>query len=199
MASIDMKYIVKGDLQTDGTYTNGKQICHAQSGDVNITTTTIKLPGDGRIVDSRTVFQEGTISYALTALPVAYRKEMLGHEVSEDGELSAKSNDIAPYLGTGFYVEAAMPGAEDLDPYTTVYVGVWYPKVKFAEPTLSGKTKPTDGLEYTTPTIEGTIYELENKLYHNMKEFATETAVKEWLNSKCGITTVSGGNENQNE
>jgi hypothetical protein len=106
---------------------------------------------------------------------------LLGHTVTAT-TLTANSNDVAPYVGVGFYGSVVRGGL-------TKYRAIWLYKVMFGEGADESKTKG-ESIEFTTPQIEGTIMQLTNGDWKTEQIFATEQLAVTWLNEKAGISEV---------
>jgi len=83
-------------------------------------------------------------------------------------------------VGCGFYGSVIRGGV-------TKYRAIWLYKVKFGESADESKTKG-ESIEFTTPSIEGTILQLDSGDWKTEQLFETETSAVTWLNTQANIT-----------
>lgn len=173
MAKIGLKYPVYKGAVNEGVI--GKAI----TADISIEMSDAKLYADDALAESDRSFKSGTISLEVDELSDVILGEFLGHAIATD-EMTAKSTDVAPYVGIGFYGVKMVAGVKK-------YRAIWFPKVQFSEPTDSNKTKG-ESLEFGTQTIEGTIMKDASDIWKNEKTLATEAEAVTYLKGKAGIT-----------
>jgi phi13 family phage major tail protein len=181
MAKVGLKHIIGAELDESGatpSYSNGTVIGKAISANVSVEINEALLYADDSVAESIKEFKSGKISLNTDDLSYAVQGLLLGHTVT-DSTLKANSNDVAPYVGVGFYGQVVRGG-------TVKYRAVWLYKVKFGEPGDESKTKG-DNIEFITPTIEGTLMKLANGDWKDETLVATETAAALWLDGKAGI------------
>jgi phi13 family phage major tail protein len=186
MAKVGLKHVVGAVLDETGTtpaYSGGMIIGKAISASVSVEVNESILYADDGIAESIKEFKSGKVSLNTDDLTYGVQGMLLGHTATTT-TLTANSNDIAPYVGVGFYGQVIRNGV-------TKYRAVWFGKCKFAEPNDESKTK-ADSIEFSTPTIEGTIMRLTNGDWKTETTLETETAAQTWLDTKAGTTEVSG-------
>lgn len=188
MAKVGLKYPVAAILKEDGkTYEKGFVIAKAIKATVNANNNDVKLYADDGTAESDKSFKDGTISLNVDDLTQKVYADLLGHEYSEgDGSTTpetviASSTDVSPYCGVGFYGAIRRNGK-------TMYQAKWLKKTQFSEPNDETDTKG-ETMNFQTPTIEGSVFTLDDGTWKEQVEFDTEEKAKEWLNKKAGITT----------
>lgn len=181
MAKIGLKYPVCAKLGSTGTYSDGTVIAKAIKSDISIETNDVKLFADDEIAEFDTSFKQGKISLEVDDLSDTVYTMLLGHSKSTTTEeITCSDIDDAPYVGVGFYGRKVKDGVSS-------YRAVWFPKVKFAEPSDSNSTKG-ETVAFSTQTIEGTIIATDGKWKYE-QTFVTEAEAKEYLEGKASITT----------
>jgi len=179
MAKIGLKYPVYKGAVNYGVI--GKAIQADLSFDLN----SAKLYADDALAETDNSFKGGKITLGLDELSDTIQQEFLGHSIS-DGEMTANTNDVAPYVGFGFYGGKKVAGVQK-------YRAIWIPKVQFGEPADSNKTKG-ETVEFGTSTIEGNVIADASGNWKKEKTFALEDDAKAYLNAKAGIpVTASAG------
>jgi phi13 family phage major tail protein len=137
------------------------------------------LYADDGIAESVKEFKSGKLSLNTDDLLYEVQGMLLGHTVTQN-TLTANANDLAPYVGVGFYGQVVRDGV-------TKYRAVWFGKCKFAEPNDESKTK-ADSIEFTTPKVEGTVMRLADGTWKEETIVTTEAAALAWVDGKAGIT-----------
>jgi len=146
--------------------------------DIAIETNNAELYSDDAVSESDKSFKRGKITLGVDDLSDIVQREFLGHTIEATGEVTGNENDQCPYVGIGFY------GAKVLN-RVRKYRAVWFPKVQFSEPNDNNKTKG-ENVEFSTPTIEGTIMKDSNGDWKKEQTFATEADAISYLNAKSG-------------
>lgn len=191
MAKVGLKYPVAAPLKEDGkTYDTGFVIAKAIKATVTANNNDVKLYADDGVAESDKSFKDGTLSLNVDDLALKVYADMLGHtytaagtgENAEPEKVVASVDDIAPYLGVGFY------GAVKRN-NKPCFQAKWLKKVQFSEPNDETDTKG-ETVAFQTPTIEGTAFQADDGTWKEQAEFATEAAARAWLNEKAGITTA---------
>ena len=115
----------------DGTpsFDGAKSIGKAVSCNVSITNNSATLYADDALAESDNSFQSGTITLGVDDDREATFADLLGHEVTDEGEVIANSNDISPWVSVSRIV-VKMVNNVRLYKVVTLY------KVKFSEPEL---------------------------------------------------------------
>lgn len=186
MASIGLTNIWFGMLTegADGTpsYANGQKMGKAVSASVSITNNNAMLYGDDALAESDTSFANGTITLGVTDDDDTVFAPLLGHTITEDGEVTKTSTDAAPYVGVGRILTKMVNGAYKYK------VNFLY-KVKFSEPSNEENTKG-ETVEFSTPSIEGIVSTLgDNKgTWGTSKIFDDKADAISYLKGLLGIT-----------
>lgn len=191
MAKVGLKYPVAAPLKEDGkTYDTGFVIAKAIKATVTANNNDVKLHADDGVAESDKSFKDGTLSLNVDDLTLKVYADMLGHTYTEKGtgenaepeKVVASTNDIAPYLGIGFYGEVKRNNQ-------SYFQAKWLKKVQFSEPNDETDTKG-ETVTFQTPTIEGTVFNADDGGWKEQAEFTTEAEARAWLNEKAGITTA---------
>ncbi len=187
MAKIGLKHIVAAPLKDGGTYDKGYLVAKAIKASVNSNSNDVKLYADDGVAESDKSFKDGTLSLNVDDLTQKVYADMLGHKYTAADEsgskpetVTASANDIAPYLGIGFY------GAVKRNNKVS-YLAKWLKKVQFSEPNDETETKG-ETVNFQTPTIEGTVFPADDGEWKEQAEFATEAEAIAWVDGKAGIT-----------
>lgn len=192
MAKIGLRYPVAAPLteneKTVG-YTGGRAIGKAINVDITINSNDVKLYADDAIAESDKSFKDGSVKIGVDDLDYETQAMVLGHKVSEGGELVANADDIAPFVGFGFYGPTKKNNVLG-------FRAIFLHKVQFAEPAESTTTKG-ETVSFQTPVLEGTIYADANNEWKTEKTFTSEAEAKTWLENKAGIKTAESGTPEQ--
>lgn len=189
MAFIGLKYMVaapisaetpaSGSTAASVTYGAGFVVGKAVNANINITTANAKLYGDDAVAEADNGFVEGTVDIGTTEMTDDIQSKMLGH-TDNDGEITASSGDVAPYLGLGFY-------APKLSNHARKYRAIWFTKSMAGEPNENLQTKQ-GATQFQTPSIPMTIMEDITGAWKKEQTFDTEAAAITWLNTKANIS-----------
>lgn len=154
----------------DGTpsYDGAKSFGKAVSANVSITNNSAALYADDVLAESDTSFQNGTITLGVDDDREATFADVLGHEMTEEGEVIRNANDTAPWVGLGRIVVKMVNNVR-------LYKVEILNKVKFSEPSQDDNTKG-ESVEFATPEIEGTIATLANGDWSDSKTFSSKEA-----------------------
>jgi len=177
MAKIGLKYpVYKGST--------GGVIGKALTADITIETNTAELYADDGLAESDYSFKSGTISLGIDELSDAVQAEFLGHTIASS-EMTAKSTDVPAYVGIGFYGVKMISGVKK-------YRAIFFPKVKFNEPSDSEKTQG-ESIEFGTSTLEGKILKNDSDVWKIEKTFALVADAIAYLNTAVGLAVVASG------
>jgi phi13 family phage major tail protein len=186
-----LKHIVGAKLNASAsppTYTNGIVVGKAITANVSVEVNEAILYADDAVAESVKAFKSGKITLNTDDLTYEVQGMLLGHAVTGD-TLRANSNDVAPYVGVGFYGAVIREGV-------TKYRAVWFYKVQFGEMADESKTKG-ESIEFTTPTIEGTLMTLPSGDWKDETTVATEESALAWLDAKAGIAATTTTTETE--
>ena len=185
MAKIGLNnlYYAKLTEALDGTpsYDGGKSFGKAVSANVSISNNSATLYADDALAESDTSFQNGTVSLGVDDDREATFADVLGHTITDSGEVIRNVNDVAPYVGLGRII-VKMVGNVRLYKVEILY------KVKFSEPSQEDNTKG-ESVEFSTPTIEGQVLTLANGNWSDSKTFATKAEAIAYI---LGVFAASG-------
>lgn len=179
MANIGLTNIWYSPLTeaADGTalYEGATQLGKAVSCSTSITNNEAKLYGDDTLAESDTSFAGGTITLGVTDDDDTVFAELLGHTVTNDGEVIKAATDAPIYVGVGRIVTKMVNGAYK-------YKVEFLYKVKFSEPSKDENTKG-ESIEFATPSIEGIISTLDDaaNTWNKSKTFNTKSDALTYL------------------
>lgn len=170
MAKIGLTNLIYSNLTeaSNGTpsYDGAKTLGKAVSANVSITNNSATLYADDALAESDTSFQTGTITCGVDEDADATFAPLLGHEITEQGEVTKNASDVAPWVGVGRIVTKMVSGVY-------FYKAEVLLKVKFGEPSQDDTTKG-ESIEFSTPEIEGTIATLADGNWCKTKTFTTK-------------------------
>ena len=164
----------------DGTpsYDGATRFGKAISASVSISNNSAMLYADDSLAESDTSFQSGTMTLGVDEDADTVFADVLGHEISETGEVTKNAEDTAPWVGVGRVITKMVNGVYK-------YKAVIIYKVKFSEPSDDEETKG-ESIEFSTPEIEGTIATLANGNWCLTKTFTTKSEAVAWIGSIFG-------------
>jgi phi13 family phage major tail protein len=163
------------------TYAGAKSFGKAVSANVSITNNSAALYADDVLAESDTSFQSGTVTLGTDDDREATFAEILGHDISEEGEVTRNANDTAPWVGLARIIVKMVQNVR------LYKVEVLY-KVKFSEPSQDDQTKG-ESVEFKTPEIEGTIATLANGDWSTAKTFESKDAAVAFIQSTFAAPT----------
>ena len=160
---------------SDGTpsYAEFKKPAKAIDCKVSIENNTAELYADDGLAESDYTFKKGTVSLTIDEDNDEMFAEILGHEISSDGELVRKDTDIAPFVAFGRILTKIVNGEYK-------YKVEFLPKVKFAEPSQEDATKG-ESVEFKTSTLEGTVMKLADGTWSKAKTFTAKADAISYL------------------
>lgn len=184
MAKKGLKYVVFATATENNgviSYSSGKHISPAAGFNGSINQSNGKDWGDDRVVDTDNAVTGGTLTVELNQDEDDIYTYLLGHEKrtgsGADPAIMYKETDVAPYVGVGAI--GVSTGGK--------WVGKWYAKVQFHEPSDDNATKQ-ENVTFNHITLEGDILIPEDGMWKERETFESESAAKTWLNSKAGIS-----------
>jgi phi13 family phage major tail protein len=154
------------------TYAGAKKPGKAVSCNVEISNNSSTLYADDVLAENDTSFQSGTVTIGIDEDDLTTMAELLGHTINE-GQLTRKVDDAAPYVGLGRVVTKMVEGVYK-------YKVEFLYKVKFSEPSQENTTKG-ESIEFATTEIEGMISALKNGKWAEAKTFDDKTAAITFL------------------
>lgn len=133
------------------------------------------LYADDAIAEKDTSVNGGTCTMGVDRLDEDTQAALLGHTVAE-GEETSNTSDVAPYVGLGRVVTLMQDGV-------LKYRAVFFPKVKFQEPSSDNTTKG-ETTEFGTYEISGTVVPDAEGNWRYKQTFATEAEAVTYLTGK---------------
>lgn len=168
MAGIGLKNFRYAKLNEDGeTYDEIKTLAGAIECKVALETVNAVLYADDQIKEEITEFRSGTITIGIDNDDDTIFAEILGKTIDvENGFVISNVNDTPILVGFGHVVPKIVGGKRK-------YKVEFFYKVKFKPFMTDAKTKG-DSLEFTTPSVEATIFPKDNGDWENHHTFDTE-------------------------
>lgn len=156
MASIGLKSFKYAKLNADGeTYGDVKTLAGAIECKVSLDLSEASLYADDTLKEQVSLFKSGTLTAGIDDDDDSVFAELLGKtKDTTSGIVSSNVNDTPIYVGFGHIVPKMVGGARK-------YKVEFFPKIKF-KPFISDSKTKGDSLEFTTPSVEATIFENEN-------------------------------------
>ena len=178
-----LKYFVYSKYASNA-YSGGAVLGKGMKASAAFTFDNGEIYADDTLQDTDKRFVEGKLTYSIYGMTEAGQSDILGHTpTSPNDGFTANYNDIAPFIGTGFYGLSV----------NNKYKAVWYPKVQFSDSNEDMETRKKT-VSYQSPTLEGTIMRDDDGDWRQTEVFTLEVDAIAWLNAKCGISvTPSAG------
>lgn len=165
MAKIGLKNFRYSPLDENDEVTGAKQLGKAIDCKVAIEKNEAELHADDGLAESDYSFKKGTVTLGIDEDDDTTFAEILGHKISEDGELVRNAEDIPPYVAMNRILTKMVNGVRK---YKVEHLS----KVKFKEPDADEKTQGKD-LEFGTNSIEGAVHKKDNGEWSKAKTFDT--------------------------
>ena len=177
MASIELKNFKYAKLNEDGkTYGEIKTLAGAIESKVTLDLSEASLYADDTLKEQISLFKSGTLTAGIDDDDDSVFAELLGKTVDEEtGVVTSNSEDTPIYVGFGHIVSKIVNGEKK-------YKVEFFPKVKFKPFIPDSKTKG-DSLEFTTPSVEATIFENDNGDWEKHSVCSTESEANTLLES----------------
>ena len=139
-----------------------------------------ELYANDGLAESDYSFKKGTLSLTVADDNDELCAELLGN-TDASGEVTSNLGDIAPEFGYGHIIPKMVGGVRK-------YKVEFFPRVKFTKITSDNKTRG-EGVEFSTTSIEGTVYPLETAVggcaigdWEKHQTFATLEEAETYLN-----------------
>ena len=185
MATIGLRNFRYGEMNEDGeSYKAPSTLGGAIECKVSLDIAEAELYSDDKLKEKVTAFKKGTMTLGIDDDDDSIFAVLLGEKVetyktaeSEEGvpEYVSGSEDIPKYFGFGQVVPKMINGSRK-------FKVEWFPKVQF-KPYVTDKKTKGDSLEFTTPSIEGTVFENIKKQWRRRATFETEEQANAYLDS----------------
>lgn len=143
------------------SYADAKSPGKAVSCNVSVSNNTATLYADDELAESYTGYQNATVSITIDEEDIETYSDLLGHTITDEGEVVANSNDVAPYIGFGRIITKMVKGV-------IKYKVQFLYKAKFTEPSKEENTKG-ESIEFGTYALEGGVYTLQTDAGQRIK------------------------------
>ena len=140
------------DESGNETYATPKGLAKAITASLSVEMNEATLYADDSSSEDVKEFKNGTLSLGIDEIGVDAAKELTGAKTDANGVLISTGEDDAKPVAIGFRAKKA----------NGKYRYFWLYRVKFGVPGTELETKG-DGINFQTPTIEGTIYRRNKK------------------------------------
>lgn len=169
MAGIGLKSFKYAKLNEDGaTYGTVKTLAGALECKVTLDLSEATLYSDDTLKEQVSLFKSGTLTAGIDDDDDTVFAELLGKTVdNETGVVTSNVDDEPIYVGFGHIVPKIVGGVKK-------YKVEFFPKIKFKPFIADSKTKG-DSLEFTTPSVEATIFENDNGDWEKHNVYDTES------------------------
>lgn len=185
MAKIGLKnfYYATATEGNNGALTYGTvtKLAKAISASFEPTVSDATLYADDAIAERDAGVTGGTLTLGIDRYDVDTAAALLGHTAT-GGELVSKTTDVAPYVGLGRVVTLMQDG-------TLKYRAVFFPKVKFQEPSSDNQTKG-ESTEFGTYEIQGAVIPAVSGEWRKEQIFSSEAAAVAYLFTCMGSTSA---------
>ena len=177
MAGIGLKNFKYAKLNEDGkTYGEIKTLAGAIESKVTLDLSEASLYANDTLKEQVSLFKSGTLTAGIDDDDDSVFAELLGKTVDEEtGVVTSNTEDLPIYVGFGHIVSKIVNGEKK-------YKVEFFPKVKFKPFIPDSKTKG-DSLEFTTPSVEATIFENDNGDWEKHSVCDTESEANTLLES----------------
>ena len=186
MAGIGLKRFKYAKLNDDGTtYGPVKTLAGAIECKVSLDLSEAMLYADDVIKEQVSIFKSGTLTAGIDDDNDEIFAELLGKTVDEEtGVVASNVSDEPIYVGFGHIVPKMVNGVKK-------YKVEFFPKMKFKPFIADAKTKG-DNLEFTTPSVEATIFENDDGDWEKHKVYDTESEANTALDGFFVQSEVTG-------
>lgn len=183
------KYASGGDGSAI-VYTGGTMLTdYLAKVDINEERTDEKEYADGHLIDSEKIPTAVSMTLELVNNNADIKKDVLGMEASESGELSLVEQD-PPFVGAGCLMANRFKG-------TVTWEGYWIYKIQFAHQGVSAETRrERTAFGHDSISGDGVGVQLTSGgkvAFYAHKEGMTEAAAEAWLQGHAGIVSSGGG------
>ena len=165
MAKIGLRNFKYSVLDENEKPTGEKTLGKAIDCKVAIEKNEAELYADDGVAESDYSFKKGTVTLGVDEDDDIVFAEILGHKISETGELVRNAEDTPPYVAINRILTKIVNGVRK---YKVEHLC----KVKFKEPDADEKTQG-DNLEFSTPSIEGAVHKKADGEWSKTQTFDT--------------------------
>ena len=149
MARIGLKNFRYSELDANEEVKEPKTLGKAIDCKVSLELNSAELFANDGLAESDYTFNKGTVTITVDDDDDQILAPLLGHTISEDGEVVRKDTDVAPYIAFGRILTKIVGGKYK---YKVEYLS----KVKFKD-TMPDETTKGESIEFTTVSIEGSV------------------------------------------
>ena len=181
MARIGLKNFRYSLLDENEKVKEPKTLGKAIDCKVSLELNSAELYGDDGLCESDYTFNKGTVTITVDDDDDTILAPLLGHDISEDGEIVRKDTDVAPYIAFGRILTKIVGGVYK---YKVEYLS----KVKFKD-TMTDEAKKGESIEFTTVSIEGSVMRKTDGEWSKSKTFTTYKDASDYLDSLLTATT----------
>ena len=181
MARIGLKNFRYSLLDENEKIKEPKTLGKAIDCKVSLELNSAELYGDDGLCESDYTFNKGTVTITVDDDDDTILAPLLGHDISEDGEIVRKDTDVAPYIAFGRILTKIVGGVYK---YKVEYLS----KVKFKD-TMPDEATKGESIEFTTVSIEGSVMRKTDGEWSKSKTFTTYKDASDYLDSLLTATT----------
>lgn len=181
MARIGLKNFRYSLLDENEKVKEPKTLGKAIDCKVSLELNSAELYGDDGLCESDYTFNKGTVTITVDDDDDTILAPLLGHAISEDGEIVRKDTDVAPYIAFGRILTKIVGGVYK---YKVEYLS----KVKFKD-TMPDEATKGESIEFTTVSIEGSVMRKTDGEWSKSKTFTTYKDASDYLDSLLTSTT----------
>lgn len=175
MARIGLKRFRYSELDENEEVNSPKTLGKAIDCKVSLELNSAELYADDSLAESDYTFNKGTVTITVDDDDDAVLAPLLGHSISEDGEIIRKDTDVAPYIAFGRILTKLVNGVYK-------YKVEFLSKVKFKD-TMPDEATKKESIEFTTTSIEGSVMKKTNGEWSKSKTFESFEEASEYLDS----------------
>lgn len=181
MARIGLKNFRYSLLDENEKVKEPKTLGKAIDCKVSLELNSAELYGDDGLCESDYTFNKGTVTITVDDDDDTILAPLLGHDISEDGEIVRKDTDVAPYIAFGRILTKIVGGVYK---YKVEYLS----KVKFKD-TMPDEATKGESIEFTTVSIEGSVMRKTDGEWSKSKTFTTYKDASDYLDSLLTAST----------
>lgn len=175
MARIGLKNFRYSLLDNNEEVIEPKSLGKAIDCKVSLELNSAELYADDALAESDYTFNKGTVTITVDDDDDTVLSPLLGHTISEEGEIVRKDTDVAPYIAFGRILTKVVSG-------TYKYKVEFLSKVKFKD-TMPDEATKGESVEFTTVSIEGSVMRKSNGEWSKSKTFTTYAEASTYLDS----------------
>ncbi len=175
MARIGLKNFKYSILDDEEEVTTPKSLGKAIDCKVALELNSAELYADDSLAESDYSVKKGTATLSVDDDDDKIFAEILGHSISEDGEVLRKNSDVPPYVAIGRILTKIVNNVRK-------YKVEVLTKVKFKD-TMPDETTKGENVEFSTVSIEGAVLVPKNEIWSKTKTFTDIKSAYEYLDS----------------